>query len=96
MGRPMKRKNRHEHTLPGNSLKVGERSKLSTLKQEMVRSIYKERGNLNTLKLRFPQIEGDLTVESLVYMLEAGLLIIMVNGEYTTTVKGRQLLKESQ
>ncbi|HWV72345.1 MAG TPA: hypothetical protein VN040_11540 [Pseudosphingobacterium sp.] len=92
----MKRKNRHEHTLPGNSLKVGERSKLSTLKQEMVRSIYKERGNLNTLKSRFPQIEGDLTVESLVYMLEAGSLIIMVNGEYTTTVKGRQLLKESQ
>lgn len=48
------------------------------------------------LKSRFPRIEGDLTIESLIYMLEAGSLIIMVNGEYTTTLKGVQLLKESQ
>jgi hypothetical protein len=33
---------------------------------------------------------------TLVYMLEAGSLIIMVNGEYTTTVKGIRLLMESQ
>lgn len=93
MKRPMRKTNLRADSAD-NRGKSETSSRLSSLKQEIVQSIYLGEGNMETLKAKFPWREQNSTVASLIYILEAESMITTVNGEYTLTPKAVRLLKE--